>query len=244
MTILTKEARPAAPDSRARETQATIASVSDQDFYVTRTYGVFHIPARPSSEACALLVVTPRTDALDLGDNHRFPFTISARDIAEDIIQDLEQHGIFVCAAERPSEEELASAREVRDAWFRQLIAEADEMWARGHSYREISDMHRRAVMFMKLEREWAYVPQRSVECPACGEQLRAGVAICKHCKAVLDPERAAKFFPNGPRDKSVPALHAPAAQTAAPQAPSAHAHSAPVSNAPGTHASSPPRKP
>jgi hypothetical protein len=63
--------------------------------------------------------------------------------------------------------------------------------------------MHRRAAMAMKREREWAYVPQRTVECPACGEQLRAGAAICKHCNAVLDPDRAAKFFPHGPRDKA-----------------------------------------
>jgi zinc-ribbon domain len=220
MTTLTKEARPATNDPRARETQATIASVSDQDFYVTRTYGVFHIPARPASEACALLVVTPRGDVIDLGDNRRFPFVISPRDIAEDIIQDLEQHGIFVCAAERPTEEELASAREGRDAWFRQLIAEADEMWARGHSYREISDMHRRASIAMKLDREWAYVPQRSVECPACGEQLRAGVAMCKHCGATLDAERAAKYFPNGPRDKFAAAPGASVTPT--PAAPAA----------------------
>ncbi|MFZ0701872.1 MAG: zinc ribbon domain-containing protein [Candidatus Acidiferrales bacterium] len=214
MTTITKESRPATHDSRARETQATIASVSDQDFYITRTYGVFHIPARPSSEACALLVVTPRGDVIDLGDNRRFPFTISPRDIAEDIFQDLEQHGIFVCAAERSTEDELTSAREGRDAWFRQLIAEADEMWARGHSYREISDMHRRASLAMKLDREWAYVPQRNVECPACGEQLRAGAAICKHCNAVLDAERAAKYFPNGPLDKFAHA-HAPATASA-----------------------------
>lgn len=192
-------------ESRARETQATIASVSDQDFYITRTYGIFHIPARPADKLCALLIVTPRGDALDLGDNHRFPFVISAREIAKDIIQDLTQHGIFVCVAERPSEAELSAAREMRDAWYRQLITEADEMWARGHSYREISDMHRRAALAMKLEREWAYVPQRSVECPACGEKVRAGVAICKHCKAVLDSERAAKYFPHGTREKPTP---------------------------------------
>ena len=206
---MTKEISGAATEFRAREKQATIASVSDQDFYVTRTYGVFHLPARPASEPCALLVITPRSDALDLGDNRRFPFEISAREIAEDIIQDLEQHGIFVCASERPTEAELAAAREVRDGWYRQLIAEADEMWARGHSYREISDMHRRAATFLKMEREWAYVPQRSVECPACGGQLRSGVAICKHCGATLDAERAAKFFPSVPRER---VAHIPAA--------------------------------
>lgn len=189
-------------ESRSRDTHATIASVSDQDFYITRTYGIFHIPARPTRESSALLIVTPRGDAIDLGDNRRFPFVISAREIAADIIQDLSQHGIFVCAKERPSEGELAAACEMRDAWYRQLVSEADEMWARGHSYREISDMHRRAAHFMKLEREWAYVPQRSVECPACGEKVRAGVAICKHCNAVLDAERAAKFFPQSQSER------------------------------------------
>ncbi|HEV2617958.1 MAG TPA: hypothetical protein VGU63_15275 [Candidatus Acidoferrales bacterium] len=57
-----------------------------------------------------------RGDAIDLGDNRRFPFTITPREIAEDIVQ------------------------------YKQLVADADEMWARGHSYREISDMHRRAA--------------------------------------------------------------------------------------------------
>lgn len=195
-------------DSHGRDMQATIASVSDQDFYVNRTYGMFHIPARAAHGSCALLIVTPRGDAIDLGDNRRFPFVISAREIAADLIQDLSQHGIFVCAGARPSEAELAAAGEMRDGWYRRLVAEADEMWARGHSYREISDTHRRAALCLKLEREWAYVPQRSVECPACGEKVRAGVAICKHCKAILDPERAATFFPQGPREKSAHGVH------------------------------------
>ncbi len=215
MTTLIRDITPAGRnfDLRTHESQATIASISDQDFYVTRTYGIFHIPARPEDESCALLIITPRGDAIDLGDNHRFPFMISAREIATDIIQDLAQHGIFVCAGDRPSEAELSAAREMRDAWYRQLIVEADEMWARGHSYREISDMHRRAALAMKLEREWAYVPQRSVECPACGEKVRAGVAICKHCNAVLDADRAAKYFPQGAREKSAHSMSLTAAR-------------------------------
>jgi hypothetical protein len=258
MTTLIKEVHTLTNDPHARDAHATIASVSDQDFYVTRTYGVFHIPARPATEPYAFIVVTPRNDAIDLGDNHRFPFAIGARDIAADIIQDLEQHGIFVCAAERPTEAELESARGVRDAWYHQLIAEADEMWARGHSYREISDMHRRAAKFMKLDREWAYVPERSVDCPACGEKVRAGVALCRHCGATLDAERAAKFFPNGPRDKfaHTRATHdanaAPVHQSSHGPSGSvsnvANTHSSPVSNAPhapSAHISSaPPRKP
>lgn len=189
-------------DERSAST-AIIASVSSQEFFVTRTYGVFHIPACPAGKISETVAVTAREDAIDLGDNHRIALHISARDIAADLIQDLEDHGIFVCAADSPSAEELAAARARRDGWYSRLVTEADEMWARGHSYREISDMHRRAAFSLGLPREWAYAPQASRECPACGEKVRAGVAVCRHCKAILDEERAAKYFPNSPRDKS-----------------------------------------
>ena len=176
-----------------KEATASIASLSDQDWYISRTYGVFHIPSRPKSEPFALLIVTARGDALDLGDNRRFPFTISARDIAEDLVQDLNDHGVFVCAGARPTDEELAASTARRDAWYQHLVVEADQMWARGHSYREISDMHRRASISLNMDREWAYIPLRMADCPACGEKVKPGVAVCRHCSAILDAEKAAK---------------------------------------------------
>jgi hypothetical protein len=197
-------------DTHAKnDTAATvaIASISDQDWYISRTHGVYHIPACPrtappgrrqgepggSDQPYALLLITSRGDVIDLGDNRRFPFTISAREIAEDLLQDLHDHGIFVCAGARPTEEELAAATVRRDAYYHRLIAEGDTLWARGHSFREISDLHRRAAMALGIEREWAYVPVRLSECPACGEKVKTGVAVCKHCHAILDAEKAAK---------------------------------------------------
>jgi hypothetical protein len=171
----------------------SIASVSDQDWYVSRTHGVYHIPACGKGQTYALLILTSRGDAIDLGDNRRFPFTISARDIAEDLLQDLHEHGIFVCAGARPTSEELASAIERRNTYYQTLITEGDMMWARGHSFREISDLHRRAAISLGVEREWAYVPVRTSECPACGEKVKTGVAVCKHCHGILDQEKAAR---------------------------------------------------
>ena len=171
---------------------ASIASVSDQDWYISRTHGVYHIPACGKNQTYALLMITPRGDAIDLGDNRRFPFTISAREIADDLLQDLLDHGIFVCAGPRPTSEELATATERRTRHYQTLIAEGDMMWARGHSFREISDLHRRAAISLGVEREWAYVPMRTSDCPACGEKVKAGVAVCKHCGAILDPDKAA----------------------------------------------------
>jgi hypothetical protein len=187
--------REIAPENTAADTAATvsIASISDQDWYVSRTHGVYHIPACAKGQAYALLLVTSRGDALDLGDNRRFPFTISAREIAEDLLQDLRDHGVFVCAGARPTADELAAATARRDAYYHRLIAEGDTLWARGHSFREISDMHRRAAIALGVEREWAYVPSRTSECPACGEKIKQGVAVCKHCHAILDADKAAK---------------------------------------------------
>lgn len=194
MSVTTRDILPLDFNPASREKNAIIASVSNQEWHISRTYGMFHIPACAKDEACALLEVRFRSDVIDLGDNHRLPFLIAARDIAEDLVQDLRDHGVFVCAGERPGDDELAQARARRDSWYKQLVAEADEMWARGHSYREISDMHRRAAAAMGLEREWAYVPQRQMDCPACGEKVKPGVALCRHCNAILDPERAAQF--------------------------------------------------
>ena len=171
----------------------SIASVSDQDWYVSRTHGIYHIPACAKGQPYAVVMIASRGDAIDLGDNRRFPFTISARDIADDLLQDLQEHGIFVCAGARPTNEELAQATERRNRYYQNLIAEGDIMWARGHSFREISDLHRRAAISLGVEREWAYVPMRTTDCPACGEKVKAGVAICRHCHAILDHEKAAQ---------------------------------------------------
>jgi hypothetical protein len=185
----------------------TIASISDQDWYISRTHGVYHIPACSKSEteppgslkqiaaspAYALLLIRTRNDVIDLGDGRRLPFPITAREIADDLLQDLHDHGVFVCAGARPTSEELAVATARRDAFYHRLIGEGDTLWARGHSFREISDMHRRAALALGVEREWAYVPMRMSECPACGEKVKSGVAVCKHCHAILDAEKAAQ---------------------------------------------------
>jgi len=171
----------------------TIASISDQDWYISRTHGVYHIPACVKGESFALLLIRTRNDVIDLGDGRRLPFPITAREIADDLLQDLHDHGVFVCAGARPTSEELVAATARRDAFYHRLIGEGDTLWARGHSFREISDMHRRAALALGVEREWAYVPMRMSECPACGEKVKSGVAVCKHCHAILDAEKAAQ---------------------------------------------------
>lgn len=194
-------------DTRAKHDTAVtvaIASISDQDWYISRTHGVYHIPACATGKAYALVLITSRGDALDLGDNRKFPFTISAREIAEDLLQDLRDHGVFVCAGARPTAEELSTPATRRDQFYQRLVTDGDTMWARGHSFREISDLHRRAAIALGAEREWAYVPVRMSDCPACGEKVKPGVAVCRHCGAILDEEkRQGTAWVRGPSGKT-----------------------------------------
>jgi hypothetical protein len=100
---------------------------------------------------------------------------------------------VFVCAGARPTSDELGVVAARRDEFYQRLVTDGDTMWARGHSFREISDLHRRAAIALGIEREWAYVPMRMADCPACGEKVKPGVAVCRHCRAILDQEKAAK---------------------------------------------------
>jgi hypothetical protein len=49
-----------------------------------------------------------------------------------------------------------------------------------------------RAAIALGIVREWAYVPIRMADCPACGEKVKPGVAVCRLCRAILDQEKAA----------------------------------------------------
>ena len=60
-------------------------------------------------------------------------------------------------------------------------------------------------------------------ECPVCGEALKAGVAVCRYCGAVLDEEKAARYRVARPRlggahvDVAVPSAMAAAPAAAMP---------------------------
>jgi hypothetical protein len=57
-----------------------------------------------------------------------------------------------------------------------------------------ITDLERRAARELKLDKPWLYDPKPLAECPACGEKIKPGVAVCRSCRAILDREKAAKF--------------------------------------------------
>jgi ribosomal protein L32 len=170
---------------------------------------MYRIPAPQASEGHATLEVSDRIDVIDMGDNRRLEVPIHARKIAEDLTADLGDYGVFVAAGDEPTMDEIAKARDHLVEVAKRLVFEGDQEWARSHNYRLLSDLHRRAVKRLGLEREWAYEPAAMSECPVCGERIKPGVALCKSCGAILDREKARAFgivaSGDGPRARRSP---------------------------------------
>ena len=178
--------------------QAVIANITEQSYTAHRTYGTFRISGRAAGEEFALTRVTPRTAVMDYGDKRILPLAITAREIADDLCREVNsdagEHsflGVFVCAADVPTEDELRAARSRLEEFYRALVAAADREWERSHSFLFIHDVQRRAAGHLGLNKEWYYQARETAECPGCGERVKPGVAKCKSCGAILDHEKA-----------------------------------------------------
>lgn len=183
------------------EDRAVLANITEQQWIAQRTYGTFVVQACPVGADCARTEVTPRKGVIDLGDKRTLDVPIGAREIAEDICNEINSDGgegsffgVFVCAGDAPTQEELGEARRKLGEFYRRQVVLADQEWERSHNYTLISDLQRRALRWLKIEKDWAYDPKPMADCPACGERVKAGVAVCRFCGAVLDREKALRF--------------------------------------------------
>ncbi len=189
------------PASYVERGAAVLCNIAEQTWILHRTHGTFVVAGREPGEAVALTIISARTGAIDLGDKRTLEFPITAREIAEDLAREINSDGgegsyfgVFVCKGDEPSDAELLIAREQLGAFYRNLVATADKEWERTHNVVFISDLQRRAARELKLEKEWSYEPQQRIDCPACGEKLKPGVAVCRVCGAVLDRAKAQQF--------------------------------------------------
>ena len=167
-----------------------------------RTYlGSLSIATPGPGEAYAITPIQGCKGVIDMGDRHTMEFAITAREIAEDLAREINGdsgegsfHGVFVAAGQEPTEAELAEAQEKLDGFYKRLVEMADLEWERSHNPMFITDLERRGARELKLDKPWLYDPRPQAECPACGEKIKPGVAVCRTCGAILDREKAAKF--------------------------------------------------
>lgn len=102
--------------------------------------------------------------------------------------------GVFIAAGEKPTAEELASAKAKLDQMQTHLVMEGDGLALQGpEGIKQIGPVHRRAVQWKKQKRDWATLPETMVDCPGCGDPIKPGVV--KHsCGAILDMDKAIKL--------------------------------------------------
>ena len=167
-----------------------------------RTYfGSLQIRTPEAGEEFAVTPIHSAVSCMDLGDRRTMDVAVSARAIAEDLAREINGdsgeesfHGVFVAAGPEPTASELMEARKKLDAFHRKLVETADLEWERSHNPMFITDLERRAARELKLDKPWVYDSKPMAECPACGEKIKHGVAVCRTCGAILDSEKAAKF--------------------------------------------------
>lgn len=177
---------------------AVIVNLTEQSWSLHRSYGAFLVRGCAAGEPYTLTSVGARKASMDLGDKRAMEVSITAQEVAQDLCHEINADGgedsyfgVFVAAGEVPTEEELAQARQRLAVFYRRLVAAADREWERSHSYLFIDDVERRAAQYLGLEKEWFYQARETAECPGCGEKVKPGVAVCKTCRAILDPAKA-----------------------------------------------------
>jgi hypothetical protein len=188
---------------KAQQDTVTLVNISTQKWPPRhRTYlGSLTIAAPEPGQEYALTPIHGCKGAIDIGDRRTMEFPITAREIAVDLAREINGdsgegsfHGVFVAAGAEPTEAELKDAHEKLDAFHRRLVEMADLEWERSHNQMFITDLERRAARELKLEKPWLYDPRPQAECPACGERLKPGVAVCRSCRAILDRDKAMRY--------------------------------------------------
>jgi hypothetical protein len=178
---------------------AVVVNLTEQNWTIYRSYGTYQVRGCTPGEAYALVPVSGTRAVMDLGDKRSMDVAISAREVAQDLCREINADGgedsffgVFVAQGETPDDDELAEARQRLAVFYRSMVAAADREWERSHSYLFINDVQRRAARFLGLEKDWFYQARETSDCPGCGEKVRAGVAVCKTCHAILNRDKAA----------------------------------------------------
>lgn len=99
--------------------------------------------------------------------------------------------GIFVCAGDKPTEEELATAEIRQKAWARKLVVTAQDLWAQGKKG-SVSDLHRLAADWLgDTNYEWVRPPQdvKMIPCPVCTRLIENSKIECPHCGNIVDAD-------------------------------------------------------
>lgn len=185
---------------------AYIINVTKNKYHCSTNYRsfIFVDPCTPGEEYHATRIDTA-IDQMDIGDKRSIRVEIFGEDIAKDAVRMVNSDigegesfaGVFFSYTQEPDAKELKAAKEKWTAINKKWVVEGRALYAQAHRVEIIPAYCRKAVKELGLEEEWAYDPRQMSDCPAgCGEKVAPSAAICKGCGAVIDEEKARKFYP------------------------------------------------
>jgi hypothetical protein len=108
-----------------------------------------------------------------------------------------ENYGLFIHDGPVAPPDKIAKAEKKWHKHLSDLIAKADNL-EKSNKREEISNnpIFALAAAELGITRPWCSESKQMAECPSCGESINQGSAICRHCDATLDEEKARKYFP------------------------------------------------
>ena len=167
---------------------------------VNRSYHPCHVNICKPGEDFATTVIEPVVTSGDIGNDRKQEFRFTARDVAEDLCQELNGRvmgdprsflGYFVCKSLEPSQKELSDAKSRLEKTLMTAIRQADSTWTKMPHHELIHDLARKAAKFYGIDKPWLYKTEVLESCAACGEKLKPNVAVCAACGFVVNKARA-----------------------------------------------------
>jgi len=147
------------------------------------------------------LVVNDVHEMQSNGSQQRFQTPVFADALAADLVSQWRDNkiageygrpGVFVCAGDAPTPEELTRERFIQDTWCEKLCNEAESHWVKGDRGL-VSELHRSAAKYLGRESyEWVHAVGmvKLVACPICAVKVDSTAIICKECGNPIDLDR------------------------------------------------------
>jgi hypothetical protein len=126
----------------------------------------------------------------------------------------LNNFGVFWSVHNPPLPEELAAGRDRLGKTFKAELAELSKIESgvggTAEAQARANNISHAAANYFGTSHSWHrsdLIPKgakagATIECPNCMEQIAAIAAVCRHCDAVLDEDKARRLFPDRFRNK------------------------------------------